>query len=56
MKPDVHGDPAGSLGGGTTGQEVRAFPLGHGPEARHGQNHCEEVYVCREPAHQQAQR
>ena len=31
VAPDAHGDPAGSLGGGTTGQGARGFPSGPSP-------------------------
>ena len=48
--------PAGSLGGGTTGQGAGAFPPGHRPEAGHGARHRRKVRQGREPAHQEAQR
>ena len=38
--------PAGSLGGGATGQGAGAFPPGHRPELGHGQKYSEEIRVC----------
>ena len=38
--------PAGSLGGGPTGQGAGAFSPGHRPELGHGQKYSEEIRVC----------
>ena len=56
VAPDAHAHTAGPLGGGTAGQGAGTFPAGHSPEPGHGQEHCEEVRLGGESAHQETQR
>ena len=55
VAPDAHGDPAGSLGGGTTGQGAGVFPPGHRPEAGHGPKHRRKVRPGGDSAYKETQ-
>ena len=55
VAPDAHGDPAGSLGGGTTGQGAGAFPTGHRPEVGHGPKHRRKVRLGGDSAYKETQ-